>query len=920
MFTAAKIRDGRTYLEGHLSANDYYSENERVTGKWVGKGAQYLGIEGDAIGPNDRAFETFRNNRLPDGNRLTPRDGENRIRFHDIQCSAQKSVSIMAVTAGDSRLIDAHERSCELAFAELEKFAACQANTLTERNNQVTGNLVAAKFTHTASRALDPQVHSHFVTVAGTFCAEAGGWRALNEAEMYSAIRYAGKVYQNAMAAECLRLGYDIRYVRNERQRITGFELEGVSDEMMARFSKRREEIERGIAHFVAKRGRQPTSTEIHAITTLTRDPKLKEVTTPEVIRAQRDQLTEAERTWLETLKREAMNRAAAREGTLVPELERECLRYAMAHLYERECVARGHELLAEALNQKLGHVDLAKLQTTLNGPELVRVPMDDSCALKDVFVTPAGIRREQWIVAVAAEDKGRMTPLAEPAALAEHLSTEQAEAVRELLSCRDRMAALRGVAGVGKTTVLREVDKVLREAGRSVAHCAPTASAADTLNKDGLAGAVTLAAFLERAESNPMPPGSVMVVDESGLASHRDGAAVLRLAMRRDWRVIFTGDTRQHASVDAGDFLRLLETKAGIHHVELTEIRRQTDLDYRRAIRLMAEGEAKAGLVRLDELGWVKEGNAEYLENAATEYADALIQAEDKSAVLCVAPTWAENHALTGAIRDKLKVAKVLGDGRHVTVYDPLSWTTAEKQDAARFRPGLVVVFERDSGRFRKGNAVSVVSVDGVRVLVDAGRGRPWALPLTRGGFEVCAPREIEVSEGDRLLLRANDPKMGLVNGKVVEVESFDGEVIVTREGSRIPVRDYARFTHGYVATSHKSQGMTADRVVVAADRLDAKAAYVACSRGRTRCSVHTPDRARLLGSLPPGDRPLVAEFMSLGELVKANGAAASPEPTIPVAAAAMPGPWARALDTLRRVLAAQELGSAQKEAIRHE
>jgi hypothetical protein len=65
-----------------------------------------------------------------------------------------------------------------------------------------------------------------------------------------------------------------------------------------------------------------------------------------------------------------------------------------------------------------------------------------------------------------------------------------------------------------------------------------------------------------------------------------------------------------------------------------------------------------------------------------------------------------------------------------------------------------------------------------------------------------------------------------------------------------------FRQWTHGYVVTSHKAQGRTCEKVVVAAARLDAKSAYVACSRGREVCSVHTPDKATLMAHLPEGNR----------------------------------------------------------------
>ena len=62
-----------------------------------------------------------------------------------------------------------------------------------------------------------------------------------------------------------------------------------------------------------------------------------------------------------------------------------------------------------------------------------------------------------------------------------------------------------------------------------------------------------------------------------------------------------------------------------------------------------------------------------------------------------------------------------------------------------------------------------------------------------------------------------------------------------------------FVHYTHGYVVTSHKSQGSTADHVVVVvAARLNAKSACVACSRGRQSCTVFTPDKEYLLANLP--------------------------------------------------------------------
>jgi ATP-dependent exoDNAse (exonuclease V) alpha subunit len=74
----------------------------------------------------------------------------------------------------------------------------------------------------------------------------------------------------------------------------------------------------------------------------------------------------------------------------------------------------------------------------------------------------------------------------------------------------------------------------------------------------------------------------------------------------------------------------------------------------------------------------------------------------------------------------------------------------------------------------------------------------------------------------------------------------------------------DFRQWCHGYVVTSHKAQGWTADHVVLAAERLTSKGAYVACSRGRRSCIVHTPDKARLIERLPEGNRRAALDALS--------------------------------------------------------
>ncbi len=237
MFTAVAHKNmaaAEVYFVEHLSQNDYYAAGEIRPGQWIGVGAERLGLNTGQEVTREQFCALCENQHPQRSERLTQRQnspGQRRV-FFDFTCSAPKSVSVLAVTLDDQRLVEAHSEASSVAFRELESFAATRARKAGNQRDRTTGNLIAAAFIHTSSRSLDPQMHTHFTVFNGTFDEREQCWKALQAGAMYDGIRYATAVYRNELARRVRAIGYRITPARH------GFEIEGVSEVVLRRFSK----------------------------------------------------------------------------------------------------------------------------------------------------------------------------------------------------------------------------------------------------------------------------------------------------------------------------------------------------------------------------------------------------------------------------------------------------------------------------------------------------------------------------------------------------------------------------------------------------------------------------------------------------------------------------------------------------------
>ena len=302
---------------------------------------------------------------------------------------------------------------------------------------------------------------------------------------------------------------------------------------------------------------------------------------------------------------------------------------------------------------------------------------------------------------------------------------------------------------------------------------------------------------------------------------------------------------------MEACDALRILEKESRLKSIALTQVQRQTQLDYRDAIQELRR-DPERGFEKLDAMGAVREvAPADRAKEVAQEYSTAL---EKQSSVLVVCATHDEIERVTSAIRaDRMRAGR-LAEGSQSTRDVPLNWTAAQKGDPRNFSTGQVLAFHRAVKGIAKNETVEVVRVADKGMVIRNSNGEERTLTTKQAkSFDVYERRSIEVAAGDRLLLTANrrEKNFCATNGDIVTVSGVDPAGRISLDDGRVLPAGFRHFTHGYAVTAHRSQGKSVGAVIISGDGMRKELFYVAASRGRQSVQVITSDKESLRESV---------------------------------------------------------------------
>ena len=894
---------------GYFAREGYYAKGDRrsyMSSFWHGAAAEALGLPEHV---SSKLFEKILAGFVP-GTEIRlgrARDGEHQHRPGlDLTLSAPKSVSLEALLHGDRRVIGAHDAAVRATLDWVEKnlLQTRGYDPATGRRPRVAANgLVAATFRHLTSRDQDPQLHTHCI-LANMTRNRAGEWRSMEPTQIRRSVKLIGAYYRQELASRLIDLGFRIETTMIGG--VPGFEIAGYPRPLLDEFSSRRREI----LAWLEKHGLPYSKALTQQAALITRARKeergLDELKAEWTARAEalgvaRDKALAKPGRERKTGKKPVLKagrpyaRSAEELASAPPGLSvREIVWRAVEHLAERASVFRESDIRAMALSHAPGRHGLAEIDAAVTGllgdGHLVEAKVRGGRS----FVTGDALRSEREILSRMRDGKGAAEALAPEARVSERLeettlTAGQKEAVRTIVLSDDRIVAVQGAAGTGKTTMLREALGLIGE--RPAILLAPSAAAARVLADETGGRARTLQWFLTRygdlgsaekmENARGQHAGSVLVLDESSMVSTAQMELLMRISERlRIARLVLVGDRGQLRAVTAGEPFRALQ-EAGVATAEMDEIMRQRDPALKKAVERLQAGrpaEALAGMtdireVLTDELG----------ATAARLWLE--LDAEKRAGTAILAPTHFIRAEIHRIVREGLGKEGVLrGRALEIERFVNRHLTAAQRADVRNHEPGDYVIFHSRVPPLRvmEGDACRIERVEGEYVFLSHPTGRTIRIrpgdSWVRYRFAIYETARIEVRAGDRIRWTANDKARGLVNG---------GEAVVREIGSRrvrfdlgngetLPLsRDdpqLRHIDHAWSSTVHAAQGMTRDAAIAVLDtghgELSGQAAlYVEASRARDRFVLVTDNRETLAEALEENDGAGMTAREAVGE-----------------------------------------------------
>ena len=848
---------------------------------WQGRLAKDWGLTGFVHAED---FDRLLQGRLPGGKRMgrATQKGLRHRAGYDLTFTVPKSLSILMAFSDlktQEKLQAAFDAAVFETLDEIEANYACLrlcSGGVTQF--QQTGRLAIATFLEKSSRDLDPNFHRHCVVMNLT-TDDQGTVKALGS-DLHRRKGFQERLFQyrsvqglcfRARLAEGVRaLGFKINVTCRKR----GFwELAGVPQDLITAYSSRRQAIVGKLKEWGVWDAQSASKAAL-----VTRPPKKSGP-------FDRTHLDQHPNFKLEAfIKAHLDNRVQPLSATQKQALAEQVLSEAVHHCAEQSTVFCKEDLLARALILSLETLTPSDLALPLEEALCALLPLSEGVTTFEKFYL------EHDFISAIARGKGAVSPLARACDLQEFMAqskekctADQKRALIFLGTQRDRICAIQGSPGVGKTTLLRQFLKGVCAKRHKVLMIAPTDSACRQIQLDTGQEALTPHAGLRALKNDSIHrfKGAICLVDEASMLDPVHLNELARQVEKAQARLMLIGDRAQLPPVMGGDLFRMSQ-RINLKACEMKTLVRQKKPHLKAFVSALIENKLHAAFDLPIELIEIASSRAQYRALAARYCA---LSREERAHTLVIVPTHAARAAIHRSIRaGLLKTRCLTGPKLKHRRYESVSLTSIARTSVKNYQVGWTLRFNRTDkqrGIF-SGHYYTVTVIQGERLLLTDHKAQKlyWA-PSTlkgRGAIEIYCDKAMSLYTGEQLIWRRSDKSQGILNseGATVVAIAPNKKWVTLQLSSGKSIRLHhsdPRLRHidyGYTVTHYSAQSKTTHSVIAhlnTADFLNRRQALVTLSRMTDQVTIVTQDKAALIESLmrASGDKATVLEQLSL-------------------------------------------------------
>ncbi|ENA2027500.1 conjugative transfer relaxase/helicase TraI [Escherichia coli] len=815
---------------GYYSHEDNYYASGSLDSRWMGEGAEKLGLKGEVASAD---MDAVRQGKLPDGSDLSRMvNGVNKHRSgYDLTFSAPKSVSVMALVGEDRRFIEAHNRAVAVVMQEVEKLVSARITEEGKTETVLTGNMVAALYNHDTSRDLDPQLHTHALVFNATFADEK--WRSLaSDTRMktgFSENLYAtkialGNLYRSALREDVESMGFET--VAAGKNGL--WELKDVPVDV---FSSRSQTIREAAGPDASAKSR-----DVAALDTR----QAKAWADPELLKADwRRRLTE-EKFDIDNYISQAQTRlevpgpvagghsgihapdlsGGASSGEIADEQVRKAVSDTISALSEKKVQFTWSEMLAGTVNRLPSAPGLfeqarAGIDVAIEGQRLI--PLDRE---KGIFTSDIHLLNELSVHQLARTAIQEQTVLLFPER-AQERDIPAGDTVSVLTQDKSPVAIL---SGRGGAQALRErtedVAMMARSQGREVMVIAADGRSGQFMSESPhLAGHVML-----RSQMNAdtvLPVQGTVIVDRAERLSLKETVLLQEKALSVGAQLIFM-DTENRQGT--GNALSVLK-EAGIPQYRFYS----TQLP---EVRLVSEADKRSRYGQL-----------------AQDYVRLSAEGQDVVAQVTGAR---EQQQLTDVIRDARREAGELGrEQMTIRVLEPVWLDSKTRHQRDNYRAGMVMEQWDAEKKMMTRHTIDRVAeaTNSLVLLGEDGSRLTLKVSQLDGSWSLYRSRTLAVSEGDRVRALGRELKGAIKAKEQFTVTALENGAIRLRSGERelrLPTERAVKLAHDYVEGT--GAGTSASRTVLAAvgPRALNKQVLNALAQSGGDIRIYTPLEAR--------------------------------------------------------------------------